>query len=157
MKKDRKIWVEVFDSFFGDKKEEYHYGTDNTDDDKFPDEIKSVISKLQDMTDESFTKEEIDDIFKEEMGEPTEIIEYTKGNVDYTKKIWDKPEGKFVRIMASVKDGVDYKDLSLEEKLEITIQNEEYEKAEELKKEIENKKFIDNIDDEGTGNQEDGK
>lgn len=148
-----KNWLEIFDSLFGDKKEQYFYNGDKNM--EIPNELKNVISKIQEMTDESFTKEEIDDIFEQELGEPAEIIEYSEGNIDYTKKVWDNPEGRFVRILASVKDGIQYEDLSLDEKLKLAIQNEEYEKAAELKEQIENKNFIDNIDGENIGNQED--
>lgn len=145
----RKIWVEIFDSLFGKNKDQFDFKINETP--KIPDEIKDVISKLQNMTDESFNNEEIDGIFKSEMGEPSQIIEYTEGNIDYTKKVWETKDGKIVRIMATTKDGVKYEDLSLDEKLEMAIQNEDYEEAAKIKEKIENKNFIDNIGD----NQED--
>jgi hypothetical protein len=144
---NKKIWLEVFDCLFGEKEEQYHYNNPMGDMGDIPDKIKDMLSKIQGMTDESFSKEEMDDIFMEEMGPPSEITEYTEGNINYTKKVWDGPEGKFVRIVASLANGVDYEDLSLEEKLEIAIQNEDYEKAGKLKEEIENNKNADNQED----------
>ena len=125
------IWVEIFDCFYGDKSNQY----DKVEEDSIPDEVKDIISKIQNLTD-----------FEAEMGQPEDIIEYTEGNIHYSKKTWNKGDSKIVRIEASVIDGVKYDDLSLEEKIKIAEQNEDYEKAAKLKEEADNQDFIDELE-----------
>jgi len=129
---DNDVWVEIFDTYFGKKMNQYHENKESM----IPDVVKDIISKIQEMSDESMSPEQIDKAFEEKMGVADETTEYNEGNIHYTKKVWVRDGGKFVRIIAKAADGIKYDDLSLEEKLEIAIQNEDYEKAAVLRDEL---------------------
>lgn len=129
-------WVEIFDLYFGKKSNQFN------EDNNIPDDIKDVINKFNELlANEMQSTENVDNILEEEFGQPNEIIEYTEGNIQYTKKIWNHEKGKIVKIMAKVANGINYDDLSLEEKLKIAIQNEDYEKAVLLRDEIEKRNY----------------
>lgn len=140
---DDKIWVEVFDCFFGNKRKQYHFDNEP----EIPEAIKDIISKIQNMSSDNLSPDEMDKIFESELGTPDEVIEYEEGNLQFTKKVWNNGDGKkMVRIFATIKDGINYDELSLLEKLKIAEQNEDYEEAAKIKEVIDNQDFIDRIE-----------
>lgn len=139
MKNISKVWVDVFDCVLGEKRNQYDFTPE------IPDYIKDVMDKIQSFGD-SFSGENMDEILEGEMGTPIEVTTYTEGNLNFTKKVWEIDDKRIVKITADIPEGIDYEDLSLEEKLKIAIQNEDYEKAAELRDEIENSQFMGSVD-----------
>jgi hypothetical protein len=82
-----------------------------------------------------------------ELGEPDSIEEFEEGGVNFIKKTWKTEHGEYVMVetvmdeMGNIFTG----SMTLEEKLEEALENEEYEKAAELRDRIADKKVTDSL------------
>ena len=89
-----------------------------------------------------------DDFSKlKELGEPDEIEEFEEGGVNFIKKTWITEEGEYIMVETVLIDGSNIftGSKSLDEQLEEALENEEYEKAAELRDKIAEKKINDEL------------
>lgn len=124
------IWIEIYDCFFGNKKEQYKFNIFNKP--TLPFNMDEILSSITNMINGG----------EDDLGEPDNIEEYNKGNLHYTHQTWETENGTFNKVVVKPIEGKSYDELTLEEKLQIAIENEEYEKASELKTEIFNEGLI---------------
>ena len=89
-----------------------------------------------------------DDFSKlKELGEPDDIEEFEEEGVKFVKKTWITEEGEYI-MMETVMDesgNIFTGSKSLDEQLEEALENEEYEKAAELRDKIAEKKINDEL------------
>lgn len=130
---------ELFDDFFKNRNQS---PLDN--------EISKIIQALS-----SYKINEID--FEEQidsdLGEPDDVIEGVDGDFHFKKMIWNTPKGQFIKIIVSdaepmnddFMDFMDFEDyeevgVSLEDQLELAVQEENYDLAIKLRDEIKKNK-----------------
>jgi excinuclease UvrABC helicase subunit UvrB len=123
---------ELFNDFFDRKNHKPQKRVQNSTNQN--DEIKKIIDMLMNgsLVDvESMT---------EKLGEPDNVENYIENGLHYRKLVWNTPRGQFVKIIASEEKIVDEpkKSLTLEERLKIAEEDEDYELAIQLRDEIKN-------------------
>jgi hypothetical protein len=133
--KKRKIMFNEFDDLF----DKYF----NNNDDPFK-RMRNLVNRLNDF-------ESIDDNggnpHERELGEPDEVTEFNENGYTFRRSVWDTEGGSIVKVeMVSSPLDIgftakrDKNGLSLDAKLKIAIENEDYEKAAELRDKINGKK-----------------
>lgn len=125
---------ELFDAFFNnnDKKPKRRGRPRKVKEDSFEMKAKKIIDSLSTMT-------EITDIEKQfqidnELGNPHEINLFEADGLYFKRSIWNTEDGDLVKL--EVSDIPFEEDKSLEELLLIALEEEEYEKAAEIRDEI---------------------
>lgn len=153
---------DLFDKFFGDKGDSYK-GKDQPKSDKtkkldnlfneLMDELKNQFesdnefSKMKELANklnnfEDLHGDHMDNPHEKELGEPDEIITFEQNGYVFEKKIWNLKHGQMIKVNMVITpydadfDPVNKKKLSLEEKLEIALQEERYEDAAKIRDEI---------------------
>jgi excinuclease UvrABC helicase subunit UvrB len=111
-------------------------------------EIGKIINTLINFKKQQFSE----DLITDELGEPTEIIDYTEDGMNFKKLIWRTPIGQFIKIIVTdansneePKDEDDFSkrkkhSKSLEQRLKEAVEVEDYELAIKLRDEIKKNK-----------------
>lgn len=68
-----------------------------------------------------------------ELGPPDKVLNITENGTSFTKSIWNTPSGYIVKVELANNNN---KDISLEDKLKMAIETENYEEAAKLRDEI---------------------
>ena len=145
---------DLFDEFFRDKPRRVRKPK-NTLEDLFKDLRKEMwefgdkeeLDKMKNLADklnnfEDLHGEDMDNPHEKELGEPDEVITFEEGGYVFEKKIWNLKYGQMVKVNMVITpydadfDPVNKKKLSLEDKLEIALQEERYEEAAKIRDEI---------------------
>ena len=133
-----KTFDELFEEFFNkknsDESKKKNKKEEKPKNEGFSDELSKlikVLSNARQITDD-------DEKFKidTEYGEPTRVEYYHEDELYFKKSIWEVEDGEIVKIEVSDMPFELEDPKSLEELLEEAIQAEEYEKAAELRDEI---------------------
>ena len=128
---------ELFDSFFNSGKKKIRKGRGNKlKNDDVNERVKNIIDSLsnfQEITDKN-VEEELDI----EMGEPNQVQYFEDGGMYFKRSIWEiKDKGELIKLEVSdlpFEESIPKK--SLEELLVDAIEEENYEKAAEIRDEI---------------------
>ena len=89
-----------------------------------------------------------DDFSKmKDLGEPDSVEEFEEGGINFIKRIWNTENGDYVMIETVLDDegNLFTGPMSLDEQLEEALEEEEYEKAAELRDKIAEKKVNDSL------------
>ena len=83
----------------------------------------------------------------DDLGEPDTIEEFEDGGVNFIKKTWETEKGEFVMVETVMDEqgNIFNNSMTLEEKLEEALEEEEYEKAAILRDKIADKKVTDSL------------
>lgn len=125
---------ELYNRFFGDKVK--------GDSDEMK-KAKKLIDNLNDFDDANMSGF---NPYENDLGEPDEVETFEEKGYQFQRSTWNLKEGQIVKVeMVSSPLDVGFtshikKKLTLEEKLEIAVKNEEYEEAVKLRDEINSKK-----------------
>ena len=147
---DEKSWLEVFDCYFGDKKNQYDFtepkdDNDNNSGSEKMDIPEDVIGLIEEIKEKLGSGELSEGFFDDELGLPDVTTETSHNGIKYVKKVWHHTDGDIVKL--EVIDSVDfekYEDLTITEKIALAVQNEDYELAEKLKND-DDANFLDGI------------
>lgn len=150
-----KNFGDLFNQFFGGKRNKKKNDDESTDFNKSKDEnmkkIFDIISSMEDVTGSNIGND-----LDEKLGEPNKIEYYEEDGMYFEKKTWDVFGGEMVKVVMSDepfdKILVEKEEitLSLQEQLEEAVKNEEYEIAANIrdaikKEEKKQKKLLKNL------------
>jgi excinuclease UvrABC helicase subunit UvrB len=128
---------ELFDSFFNSGKKKIRKGRGNKlKNDDVNERVKNIIDSLSNF--QEITDKNVEDELDIEMGEPNQVQYFEDGGMYFKRSIWEiKDKGELIKLEVSdlpFEESIPKK--SLEELLVDAIEEENYEKAAEIRDEI---------------------
>jgi hypothetical protein len=128
---------ELFDSFFNSGKKKIRKGRGNKlKNDDVNERVKNIIDSLSNF--QEITDKNVEDELDIEMGEPNQVQYFEDGGMYFKRSIWEiKDKGELIKLEVSdlpFEESIPKK--SLEELLADAIEEENYEKAAEIRDEI---------------------
>jgi len=121
---------ELYDRFFGGK------GKGDSDEEKKAKRLIDNLNNFDDANVDGFNP------FESDLGEADEVETFDENGYTFQRSVWNLKEGQIVKVeMVSSPMDVGFtprvkKKLTLEDKLEIAVKNEEYEEAARLRDKI---------------------
>jgi len=130
-----KTFNELFDEFFKRDNNSPKISLD----DQIKDDVKKIIDILSQAKGSSSIDESMEQQMDESLGKPDKIEFYNEGHMFYEKRTWNTPNGKLVKLIVTddptlIEPPIPEK--SLDEQLKEAVENEDFEKAAELRDKI---------------------
>lgn len=136
-----KTFNELFDDFF----KRNNINPDDKIDETTKNELKKIIDMLNTSSELPNITGEEEAMFDETLGRPDKIECYNDGNLFFEKRTWYTPKGQLVKLIVTDEPTMKLeppKRKTLEEKLGIAVENEEFEKAAAIRDLIKKEKKI---------------
>ena len=139
-KSKMKTFDELFEEFFNKKNSDKYKKIEKTKKEGFSDELSKLINVLSNAR--QITDDEEKFKIETEFGEPDRVEYYNEDELYFKKSIWEVEDGEIVKLEVSDEPFNLENPKSLEELLEEALEEENYEKAAEIRDEIKKLKKV---------------